>query len=302
MFTVPFSLPNCLTCPIRGGHLSTELGADHASLLAGLCCLGGSSCGRGSSWSSAGVGSGGATGHLNSDDTTEWTSTGWVNDLDKADIRLASDGTGAAHASGHGGLEWVVLVDVGSTLHETHANKHAGHKTALLGGGDVTPGTWDLLGDGHLGTGGESPSSGRIADGGIWAGSVSGDDVDSSRDGSSVGDLREGGAGLSHDGGHARESVGAGLGLSETVRGGLFAIEDGGVDFGLLVGSCTWDHSSLDTETSSVSTGVTGLLYVSEIYRRDGMWMLTMTAILPWAATSGDAARAKRNAFVNMFA
>jgi hypothetical protein len=32
------------------------------------------------------------------------------------------------------------------------------------------------------------------------------------------------------------------------------------------------------------------------------MWMLTMTAILPWAATSGDAARAKRNAFVNMFA
>ena len=183
MFTVPFSLSDYLTCPVRGGHLSTELSADHASL---LCRVLGSSGGVG--------GSGGTTGHLNSDDTTEWTSTGWVDDLDKADIRLASNGTTAAHASGHGGREWVVLVDIGSTLHETHADKHAGHETALLGGGDITPGTWDLLGDGHLGTGGESSSSGRIADGGVWASSVSGDDVDSSGDGSSVGDLRESGA------------------------------------------------------------------------------------------------------------
>jgi hypothetical protein len=30
--------------------------------------------------------------------------------------------------------------------------------------------------------------------------------------------------------------------------------------------------------------------------------MLTITAILPWAATRGDAARAKRKALVNMLA
>jgi hypothetical protein len=36
--------------------------------------------------------------------------------------------------------------------------------------------------------------------------------------------------------------------------------------------------------------------------RLHGMGMLTMTATLPWAATNGDAARAKRNALVNMFA
>jgi hypothetical protein len=71
--------------------------------------------------------------------------------------------------------------------------------------------------------------------------------------------LREGGAGLSHDGGHAGEGVGASLGLSETISGGLLAVEDGGIDFGLLVGSGTWDDTTLDTETSCVSTGITSL-------------------------------------------
>jgi hypothetical protein len=64
---------------------------------------------------------------------------------------------------------------------------------------------------------------------------------------------------LGHDGAHAGEGVGAGLSLSETVGCGLFGVEDGGVDFGLLVGSGTWDDSSLDTESSGVSTGITGL-------------------------------------------
>jgi hypothetical protein len=180
---------------------------------------------------------------------------------------LTGYGTSAAHASRHSGLEGVVLVDVGGTLHETHADKHAGNETALLGSGDVTFGSWDLLGDGHLGTGRESTSPSRIADGGVWASSVSGDDVDSSGDRTSIRNLRKGGAGLSHDSGHSGEGVGASLGLSETVSGGLLAIEDGGVDFGLLVGSSTWDDTSLDTETSGVSTSITSLSSVSKFER-----------------------------------
>ena len=239
---------------------------------------------------------------MNSDDASERSSSGWVDNLDKADTRLASDRTGAGHASRHGGLEWVVLIDVGGTLHETHLDEHAGHEAALIGCGDVTSCTWDLLGDSHLCASRESTCSSRITDGSIWASSIGGDDVDSSRDRSSVGDLREGGSGLSHDGGHAGEGVGASLGLSETISGGLLAVEDGGVDFSLLVGSSTRDDTSLDTETSGVSTSITSLY---QLERRRVDWdggMLTMTAILPWAATRGEAARAKRKALANMFA
>ena len=202
---------------------------------------------------------------MNGNDTTERSSARWVNNLDKADTRLTGDSTSAAHASRHSGREWEVLVDVGGTLHETHADKHARKETALLGSGDVAPGTRDLLGDGHLSTGGERTSSSRIADSGVWASSVTGDDVHSSGDGSSVGDLWKGGAGLSNDSGHAGKGIGASLSLSETVGGGLLAIEDGGVDFGLLVGSSTRDDTSLDTKTSGVSTCITSLLSVSRM-------------------------------------
>jgi hypothetical protein len=74
--------------------------------------------------------------------------------------------------------------------------------------------------------------------------------------------LGEGAAGQGHDVGHASEGVGAGLGLSESVRCGGLGGEDGGVDFGHLVGSGTWDDGTLDTETSGVSTGITSLLGV----------------------------------------
>ena len=179
---------------------------------------------------------------------------------------MAGDGTCAAHASGHSGLEGVVLVDVGCALHDAHADEHARNESALLGGGNVTLGAGNLLSDGHLGTGGERSGSGRIADGGVWASSVSGDDVDSSGDRSSVRDLRKGGARLSHDGGHAGEGVGSSLSLSETISGSLLAVEDSGVDFGLLVGSSTGNDTSLDTETGGVSTGITSLLRVSKMH------------------------------------
>jgi len=72
--------------------------------------------------------------------------------------------------------------------------------------------------------------------------------------------LGEGAAGHGHHGGHVSEGVGAGLGLSESVGCGGLGVEDCGVDFGLLVGSGTWDDATLDTETSGVSTGITSLL------------------------------------------
>jgi hypothetical protein len=72
--------------------------------------------------------------------------------------------------------------------------------------------------------------------------------------------LGKGAAGHGHDRGHVSECVGTSLGLSESVRCGGLGVEDGCVDFGLLVGSGTWDNGTLDTETSGVSTGITSLL------------------------------------------
>jgi hypothetical protein len=59
--------------------------------------------------------------------------------------------------------------------------------------------------------------------------------------------------------GHVGHSVGTGFGLSESVSCSGLGVEDGGVDFGLLVGSGTWDDGTLDTEASGVSTGITSL-------------------------------------------
>lgn len=89
----------------------------------------------------------------------------------------------------------------------------------MLGSGNVTPGTWHLLGDGELGTGGEGTCSGGVEDGGVWASSVSGDDVHGSGDGSTWADLSEGCSGLGHDSSHVSHCVGTSLCLSESVRG-----------------------------------------------------------------------------------
>lgn len=92
------------------GNLSTELGTT------------GSSGGGSSSGSSTG-GS-----HLHGHDTTEWTGIRWVDDLDQADTGLSTGGTGAGGASWDGGSEWVVLVDVGSTLHDTEVDKSSSNQ------------------------------------------------------------------------------------------------------------------------------------------------------------------------------
>ncbi len=158
------------------------------------------------------------------------------------------------------------------------------------------------MGDGQLGAGGEGTGSCGVDDGGVWASSVSGDDVNCAGDGATAGDLGQGAARLCNDGAHAGESVGAGLGLSESVGGGGLGVEDGGVDFGLLVGSGTWDDTTLDTETRGVSTGITSLLTMLVWTMKNGMRLRTMTAILPWAATRGDAARARTKSLENMLA
>lgn len=227
-------------------NLSTELSTD------GLGCL----RGWGSRCLSGGCGTG--TCHLDGENTTEWAGCGGVDKLDKAHVGLASNGSGAGGASWDGGGEWVVLVDICGTLDDAHGDESAHVEGSLLGGGDVAVFAWHLGGHLELLAGGESTGSGGVDDGGVWASSVSGDDVESSGDGATWGDLGNGAAGLSYNSGHAGESVGASLGLSESVRGGLLGGKDGGVDFGLLVGSGTWDDATLNTESSGVSTSITG--------------------------------------------
>jgi hypothetical protein len=115
------------------------------------------------------------------------------------------------------------------------------------------------LGDGQLCASAEGTGASWVEDSSVWASSISGDDVHSTRNAATWADLSQGGSGLSHDSRHAGQGVGASLGLSKSVRGSSLAVEDSGVDFSLLVGSGTWDDSSLNTETGSVSTCITGL-------------------------------------------
>ena len=83
--------------------------------------------------------------------------------------------------------------------------------------------------------------------------------MESSGKGSSLGDLGKSGTGLGHDGAHASQGVGTSLGLSETISGSSLRVEDSGINLSFLVGSCAWDDTSLDTESSGVSTSITGL-------------------------------------------
>jgi hypothetical protein len=127
--------------------------------------------------------------------------------------------------------------------------------------------------------------------------------VDSSGESSSLGNLGKGRARLGHDGAHALEGVGTSLGLSETISGSSLGVEDSGVNLGDLVGSWAWDDTSLNTKTSGVSTSIASLsdeLDAVKQVRKGGIF--TMTAILPWAATRGDAARARMRTLENMFA
>jgi hypothetical protein len=191
---------------------------------------------------------------------------------------LSANGTAAGLASWHGDSDRVILVDVGGTLDDAHADECAHVEGSLLWGSNITLGTWYLLGDDGLGSGGESTGSGGVNNGGVWASTICGNDVDGSGERSTLSALRKGGARCSldvlvsmnginlcqiddayHNGSHVSEGVRSSLGLSEPISGSVLAVEDSGVDLGLLVGSGTWDDTTLDTETSGVSTGITSL-------------------------------------------
>jgi hypothetical protein len=127
--------------------------------------------------------------------------------------------------------------------------------------------------------------------------------VEGSGEGSSLGDLGKGGTGLGHNGAHASQGVGTSLGLSETISGSSLGVEDSGVNLSDLVGSWAWDDTSLDTKSGGVSASITSLSNeLDAVKQRRKPDMLTMTAILPWAATRGDAARARMMILENIFA
>lgn len=229
---------------LRRGNLSTELSADRLDITGSSRC----GCGGGSSVSC----------DLHGDDTAEWAGVRWVDDLDHADTRLSTSGTGAGGAGWDGDLDGVVLVDVGGTLDNAEVDESAGDETALLGGGDVTLGAWHLSLNLEGLALGEGTGAGGVEDGRVWSSSVSGDDVNCTGEGAAGwGDLGEGVAGEGHDLSHISHGVGTSLGLSESIRGSSLGLEDGGVDLSLLVGSCTWDDGTLDTETGGVSTSIT---------------------------------------------
>ena len=107
---------------------------------------------------------GGTTSHLNRNNSTEWSSTRWVSDLDEADVGLSGNGTRACHVSWHADGDRVVLVNVGGTLDDAHLYEHARNEAALLGCGNVTLCTWHLGGDGSLFALRECTSSSRVDD------------------------------------------------------------------------------------------------------------------------------------------
>lgn len=122
--------------------------------------------------------------------TSEWTSVRWVDELDHADVGLTGHGSCAGGSSWDGDLEWVVLVDVGGTLHDTDALESTGPST-LLGLLDVTLGTWYLGHDLH-GLPWSVTGTGSVDHGLVWTSSVGGNNVHGTRDGSSVSYLWEG--------------------------------------------------------------------------------------------------------------
>lgn len=111
------------------------------------------------------LGGGVAASDLHGEDTTEGSGTGGVGKLDKADVGLATNGTRAGGSGGDLDGEGVVLVDVGGTLHDAHADESTGPEGALLGGSNVTLGTGNLGGDLGLLARRESSSTGGVDDG-----------------------------------------------------------------------------------------------------------------------------------------
>jgi hypothetical protein len=121
----------------------------------------------------------------------------WVNELDHADIALSCYSTSADCASRDSDLEWVVLVDVGSALHDAHGLESTSPGT-LVGLLDVTSLSWNLGNYIHGDGVGEVSGSCAVDHCLVWASSIRGDDVKSSGDRSAWSDLGKSIPGLGH--------------------------------------------------------------------------------------------------------
>jgi hypothetical protein len=199
--------------------------------------------------------SGGCLLLLDGDAATEGTGIAGVDQLDKAGVGLASDGAGALGTSGDFGLEGVVLVDVGGTLHDADRLQSASPST-LLGLLDVALGARDLSRDRHLGPCGASAVG--VDHSGVWTSAVGRDNVHGAGDGAALGrDLRKHGAGLGHGLlGASLDVVVTGTLGAATAVGGV-SLEDGGVRLSDLVLARAGDDTALDAESSAVAASVT---------------------------------------------
>jgi len=191
-------------------------------------------------------------------DATEGTGVGGVGNLDETDVSLVPDGTLAVHSRGQVDLDGVVLVDIGGSLHQAQLDQATGDDAALGGGGDVASGAGNLLD--HLGLDAlaKGACSGGIDNGRVWTGTISGDNVDGTREATAGGDLREGVTGLAHGiRNHGQGVSTLTSGLAKTIRGNVPAVEDRGVELrGRILSGGAHDRS-LDTEGSTVPAGVT---------------------------------------------
>lgn len=224
------------------------------ALKVGNLCLEASHAAGGSSASSSGCSSTSGL-LLDGNAATEGASVAGVDELDNAGVGLAGNVTSAGGASGNVNLEGVVLVDVGSTLHDADSLESTSPE-ALLGLLDVALGAGNLGLDIHGGPGLTSAVS--VDHGLVWASTVGGDNVQGAGDGAAVGgDLGKGGAREGHGllGASLNVVVAGSVGAATSI--GSIALEDGGVGLSDLVLASAGNNSTLDTEGGTVATSIT---------------------------------------------
>jgi len=196
----------------------------------------------------------GAVGLLNGEASTKGTSVVAVGKLDRANPALTGGSTSAGSSIWDCDCKWEVFVDVGSTLHDASTDHELLPSLGGLADGSAVAG--DLSGHGTGDLLGEITFAGGVDVGGQWTGTVGGDDVEGTGDGSALGgDLGERATGENHGfGGSSFDLVVTG-GISVTTS--LLTVEDGGVRFGLVVFTSSWDDTTLNTVSGAVSTKVT---------------------------------------------
>jgi hypothetical protein len=281
-----------------------------SSLQLTLCkALGGEAASHAAGGGSTGRGGGGtrSTGdHLDGDAATEGAGVAGVDELDEAGVGLAGDVARAGGASGHVDLEGVVLVDVGGALHDADCLQGAG-PGALVGLLDLALVAGDLGLDLHL----RPALAGAVGveHGLVGASAVGGDNVQSTGDGATGSHLGQGVARESHGGLGAGLDVVVSLLWEVSVYAASLFVYVGMRLGGTLTPLVRPQASACLPLKTVVSGSVTLFLPAPGI---TPPWIPravefppaspVATAILPWAATRGEAARAKRKILENILA